>query len=68
MGADQFQTLRYAAELLGGEDELAQRLGVTRGELDRWLKGEERPPLALFLKAVDVVHEAAIAQLGLGKR
>ncbi len=68
MPADQFQTLRYAAELVGGEEELMRRLGIGREELDRWLSGAERPPLGVFLKAVDIVHDAALCQLGLGKR
>ena len=68
MPADQFQTLRYAAELVGGEEELIRRLGITPGQFARWTSGEERPPLAVFLKAVDIVHEAALGQLGLGRR
>lgn len=63
MPAVQFQTLAYAAELVGGEEQLAVRLGVTRRELDLWLSADERPPLAIFLKAVDIVHDAASAQL-----
>lgn len=62
MGAVHFQTLEYAAAVVGGEDELARRLGVGRRELDQWRSGQ-RPPLAVFLKAVDIVHDAAIAQL-----
>jgi DNA-binding transcriptional regulator YdaS (Cro superfamily) len=41
----EFQTLEYAAKLFGGEDQLAIRLGVTRAEIDRWISGEEKPPL-----------------------
>ena len=62
MGTVHFQTLEYAAVLVGGEDELAHRLGVSRLELDQWRSGR-RPPLAVFLKAVDIVHDAALAQL-----
>jgi len=32
------RTLRRAAELLGGEGALAARLGVTKKELDLWLR------------------------------
>lgn len=63
MPVEHFQTLTYAAALVGGEDELARRLGVTRAELDQWLSAEVRPPLSMFLKAVDIVHDAARAQL-----
>lgn len=66
-GAVHFQTLEYAATLVGGEEELAARLGVTRPELDLWLSATERPPLAVFLKVVDIVHDAAMAQLRRGK-
>jgi DNA-binding transcriptional regulator YdaS (Cro superfamily) len=59
----QFRTLAYAATLVGGEDELARRLGVTRAELDQWLSAGVRPPLGIFLKAADIVHDAALGQL-----
>ena len=63
MPALQFQTLKYAAELVGGEEQLAARLGVTRRELDLWMSADERPPFAIFLRAADIVHDAASAQL-----
>jgi hypothetical protein len=49
------RTLGRAAELLGGRAALARRLQVPLDTLDRWLKGEERPPNLYFLSAVDVV-------------
>lgn len=65
MGAPQKlqpKTFAYAAELLGGEDRLAARLEVTRAELERWLSGEDEPPLAVSLKVIDVIHDVALAR------
>lgn len=55
-------TLEYAATLVGGEEELASRVGATPAELSRWLAGRERPPLAVFRKAVDIVSNFAFIQ------
>lgn len=62
----QFHTLEYAATLVGGEDELALRLGVTRRDLDLWIAGVVPPPVKIFLKAVDIVTDAAMARLSQG--
>ena len=51
------RTLRRAAELLGGEGVLTARLGVTKKELDLWLRNFVRPPNDVFLKAADIVGE-----------
>jgi hypothetical protein len=51
------RTLSRAAELLGGEGALAARLGVTKDELDLWLRNFVRPPNDVFLKAADIVGE-----------
>ena len=59
------QTLEYAAVLLGGSETLAQRLQVTRTELNRWLTRNETPPVMIFLRAVDIVEEAAVARLAI---
>ncbi len=64
MSQAEFQTFEYAAKLVGGEEELALRLGVTRPEVDRWISGEAQPPLGVFLKAIDIVTDAAMARIG----
>jgi len=51
------RTLRRAAELLGGESALAAQLGVTKNELDLWIRNFVRPPGDAFLKAADIVGE-----------
>ena len=57
------RTLRRAAELLGGEGALAARLGVTKDELDLWLRNFVRPPNDVFLKAADIVGEHELRML-----
>jgi hypothetical protein len=59
----EFQTLEYAAKLVGGEDELALRLGVTRREVDLWISGDAPPPPKIFLKAIDIVADATMSRL-----
>jgi hypothetical protein len=62
----EFHTLEYAAKLVGGEDELAQRLGVTRQQLDLWIAGVLPPPAKIFRKAVDIVSDHAMVRLSEG--
>lgn len=49
-------TLRGAAQVVGGVDALAEKLGVSRRQMDRWLSGEETVPAAVFLQAVDLIE------------
>lgn len=49
------RTLQKAAELAGGHKKLARYLRVPLGELEKWIAGQGAPPLATFLKAVDLV-------------
>jgi hypothetical protein len=56
------RTLQKAAEMAGGEKALARKLRVPLGELDKWIAGDAKPPMAIFLKAVDVVLEEAPPQ------
>jgi hypothetical protein len=51
------RTLQRAAEVSGGEQSLALVLKVTPSHLALWLQGIERPPVGIFLRAVDVVSE-----------
>ena len=57
------RTLRRAAELIGGEQELARRLGVFPSHLAAWLAATTTPPIEVFLKAVDIVGDHDIQQL-----
>jgi DNA-binding transcriptional regulator YdaS (Cro superfamily) len=51
------RTLRRAAKLVGGEQELALRLKVTPSHLVLWLAGVQMPPADVFLLAVDIVMD-----------
>ena len=47
--------LSRAAELVGGENVIAKRLGVTPARLDLWLAGAETIPMWVFLELVDIL-------------
>ena len=47
--------LRTAADTVGGEKELAERLGVDAQNLHAWLEGNTEAPLRAFLDALDVI-------------
>lgn len=49
------RTLRRAAQVAGGVNELAERLSVPSEDLARWLATGKLVPLEVFLQAVDVV-------------
>jgi len=57
------RTLKRAAEITGGEEELARRLKVTPSHLELWIRGLESPPGDVFLKAVDIVTEHDLQQM-----
>ena len=48
-------TLRGAAAILGGEA-LAETLGVSRLQLERWINAEEPVPTEVFLRTVDLLE------------
>ena len=50
-------TLRGAAQLVGGAQALAKRLGVSELQLQRWISGEETTPTEIFLQAVDLIEQ-----------
>lgn len=52
-------TLRQAAELLGGEENLANALKVSPEALRPWLKGEEPPPIEVHLATLDLLTREA---------
>jgi len=49
------KTLRRAALVLGGPAVLSHRLGVSEAALEAWLKGEELPPMDVFLACVEIM-------------
>lgn len=58
------RTFQKAAQLAGGHKQLARHLRVPLAELEKWLGGKEAPPMASFLKAVDLVLEETRAPSG----
>lgn len=57
------QTLAKAADIVGGKDALRRRLNVSALLLAVWMSGVERPPIDVFLKAVDIVEDEVVASL-----
>jgi hypothetical protein len=55
MNATSRQLLHAAAEILGGKNVLAGRLGVEPDLLDSYMSGSRALPDALLLRAVDII-------------
>jgi hypothetical protein len=49
------RTMQKAAQLAGGEKQLARYLRVPLADLQKWIAGKDIPPTAHFLKAIDLV-------------
>ena len=52
------ETMRRAVQVCGGLDALGDALNVSTSTLEKWLSGEEQPPLDTFTQAVGLVLEA----------
>lgn len=57
------KTLKRAAEIVGGEEQLALKLKVTPSHLALWLEGLAAPPGDVFLRAVDLVTDDELSRL-----
>lgn len=55
MSATTVQLLHAAADIVGGEDALAERLGIGPVLLARFISGRRELPDGLLLKAVDII-------------
>ena len=53
------RTLQKAAELLGSRKKLARALRVPAKDLEAWIADEAKPPLNVFLRAVDLIIDEA---------
>lgn len=60
----QATTLKRAAQLVGGLEQLASRLEVAPSHLALWVAATEPTPPNVFLKAVDVIQEHDRDDLG----
>jgi hypothetical protein len=49
------RVLHRACQALGGVEQLARHLKVSRALVHSWLEGEDVPPSKIFLKAVDLI-------------
>ena len=50
------EAFRAAANAVGGEQQLAERLGVSAEELHVWIEARGTPPLEPFLEALDLLE------------
>jgi len=57
------RTLARAAEIAGGEAELARKLKVAPRRLALWIRGVVTPPGDVFLIAADIVSEHGVKEL-----
>jgi hypothetical protein len=51
----QSRALRKAAELLGGQKKLAERLGVSVADIEKWSADKGAVPREIFLRVVDLL-------------
>jgi DNA-binding transcriptional regulator YdaS (Cro superfamily) len=63
VGSVYSRTLRRAAHIVGGENELAARLHVSATDLALWVQGVGVPPSNVFLDAVDLVTAHGVSEL-----
>lgn len=56
------KTLQRAAEIMGGEIQLALHLGITPSHLALWMRGLAETPDSVFLDAVDIVLPRNVPQ------
>lgn len=50
-------TMRVAADTVGGKKNLARHLGVDAEEIARWMSGDRPAPLEQFVAALDIIGE-----------
>lgn len=51
----QARVFQCAADLVGGQAPLCDRLGVSPNDMSRWIANEETSPLLAFFGALDIV-------------
>ena len=56
------RAIKRAAEICG-EADLAHGLGVTRAQLQLWMRGLAVPPSDVFFKVVDILWDEAAEEL-----
>jgi hypothetical protein len=48
------EILRRAAEVAGGEDQLAQRLSIRLEDMREWVQGKAAAPAGVYILALDI--------------
>ena len=49
------RTLALALSTIGSLERLANYLGVTQHDIVQWIEGDGRPPIRVYMKALDLV-------------
>jgi hypothetical protein len=49
--------LARAAQIAGGVQSLSDLVRVPVADLMRWIRGESKPPMAVFLRVIDILIE-----------
>jgi hypothetical protein len=55
------EILKRAAEIAGGEDELAKRLNVESEDMHEWVQGKATAPAGIYIMALGVLAHSAAA-------
>ena len=58
------KALLRAAQIVGGREQLRILLNAAPADLEAWMAGARRPPMDMFLKAVDVISAAPTEGFG----
>jgi hypothetical protein len=56
------EILRRAAEVVGGEDKLAQHLDVGSEQVHEWIQGKATASLGVYLIALDILSRSSSAR------
>lgn len=55
------EILRRAAEIAGGEDKLAQHLGVSSEDMCGWVQDQATAPAGIYIIAIDLISRSGNA-------
>ena len=59
----QLRAIRRASEVMGGEQKLADHLGMPLSAVQLWIEGASLIPTDVFLQVVDILVDQAIDDL-----
>ena len=61
-GTPESRTLRRAADLCGGLPALARALEVSLDDLTAWVAATQKPPLAVYIRALEMVARSRLTR------